>query len=927
LTPSTSLSTSLSASLSTFLTRRCGPALAAATLALLLAGAAAPAAARDALPAGITKVRTVEGVDEYRLANGLQVLLVPDTTKPTVTVNMTYKVGSRMENYGETGMAHLLEHLMFKGSTHYPEPDKEFSRRGFRNNGSTYFDRTNYFSTFQASEDNLRWALGREADAMTHSFIARKDLDSEMTVVRNEYEMGETRPASVLMKRLLSVMYDWHNYGKEAIGNRSDIENVAIANLQAFYHRYYQPDNAVLIVAGSFDVARTLRLIAADFGPIPRPKRTLPPLWTVEPTQDGERSFTVRRKGDTQLVVVGYHIPAARSTDSSALGVAGEILGDTPNGRLHHELVESGLASDVFVEQMALYDPGVMIFGARVKPGDSLEKARDRLVEVVESTFATTPPTDAEIQRVRSDEETAAERALADPQEFGIALSDSIAHGDWRLFFVDREATLKASAAEVGAAAQRYFRRDNRTVGLFIPEDHRQRAEIPAPLPVDAMLAGFTPRATVAAGENFEPTQENLDARTQHLTLGDLKVALLPKKTKGETVNVAMNFEFGDLASLRGKSVVRDLAGAMLGRGTTALTRQQIADAMTRLKMTGDLLDFQTTRANLVEALRLSFTALHEASFPAAEFDQLRREMLTGLQSRLSDPGELARDALQKHFDAYPVGDPRHYLSLQDRIAALQAVSLEDVKAFYTQFWGTARGQLAIVGDFDPAAAEAQIRASFPTWPSRAPYAEILRDAQAIAPTRIFIDTPDKENASYRAKLSLDLRDDDPDAPALMLANEIIGGGSGLHSRLVDRVRQKDGLSYGIGSGLLVGGHDRAAAWAIGAIAAPQNVDKVEVAVREELERLRRDGFDKDEIEDARRGALESRRMARSDDGTVAAGWVANLDLGRTYAFSRQLEDRLRALTVAQVNDAVRRYLDPARLTVVVAGDAKKGAQ
>jgi zinc protease len=915
--------------LSTSLTRRFCLPLAAAILALTLglAGASAPAAARDALPAGVVKVRSVEGVDEYRLANGLQVLLVPDTAKPTVTVNMTYKVGSRMENYGETGMAHLLEHLMFKGSTRYPDPDKEFSRRGFRNNGSTYFDRTNYYSTFQASADNLRWALGREADAMTHSFIARKDLDSEMTVVRNEYEMGETRPASVLMKRLLSAMYDWHNYGKEAIGNRSDIENVAIANLQAFYHRYYQPDNAVLIVAGSFDVAKTLRLIAADFGVLPRPKRTLPALWTVEPTQDGERSFVVRRKGDSQLIVVGYHIPAARSTDSSALGVAGEILADTPNGRLHHELVETGLASEVFVEQMALYDPGVMIFGARVKPGDSLEKARDRLIEVVENTFGKAPPTGAEIQRVRSDEETAAERALADPQEFGIALSDSIAQGDWRLFFVDREATLKATSDEVGAAAQRYFRRDNRTVGLFIPEDHPQRADIPAPLPVDQMLAAFTPRAAVAAGENFEPTQENIDSRTRRITVGDLKLALLPKKTKGETVNVAMNFQFGDVASLQGKTVVRELAGAMLGRGTAKLTRQQIADEMTRLKMTGDALDFQTTRANLVEALQLSYAAVHEASFPAAEFDQLKRELLTGLQAKLSDPGELARDALQKHFDTYPVGDPRHYLSLQDRIDAVKSVSIDDVKAFFDGYWGTSRGQIAIVGDFDAAAAEAQIRTSFPAWPSKAPYAEVLREPRPIAPTRIFIDTPDKENAFYRAKLSLDLRDDDPDAPALMLANEIIGGGSGMHSRLVDRVRQKDGLSYGIGSGLLVGGRDRAAAWAIGAIAAPQNVDKVEVAAREELERLRKDGFDKTEIEDARRGALEERRTARSDDGTVAAAWVSNLDLGRSFAFSRQLEDKVRALTVAQVNDAVRRYLDPARLTVVIAGDAKKGAQ
>jgi zinc protease len=409
--------------------------------------------------------------------------------------------------------------------------------------------------------------------------------------------------------------------------------------------------------------------------------------------------------------------------------------------------------------------------------------------------------------------------------------------------------------------------------------------------------------------------------------IGDLKMALLPKKTKGETVNVAMDFRFGDEQSLHGKTAVRDLTAAMIGRGTAKLTRQQIADEMTRLKMTGDLLDFQASKQTVLDALRLSATAIREASFPANEFEQLKREMLTSLQAKLSDPGELSRDALQAHFDIYPVGDPRHYQSLRERIDAIKAVSLDDVKAFFDQFWGTARGEIAIVGDFDAAAAEQQIGTLFPDWHSKAPFAEILREPRPVPPTRIFIDTPDKENAVFRAKMVLDLRDDDPDAPALLLANEIIGGGSGLHNRLVDRVRQKDGLSYGIGSGLLVGGRDRAAAWAIGAISAPQNVDRVETDVREEIERVRRDGFNKAEVEDARRGVLQERMLARSDDATVAAAWVSNLDLGRTFAFSRQLEDRLRVLTAEQMTKTVRRYLDPDQLTVVLAGDAKKGAK
>ncbi len=193
----------------------------------------------SASPVVPEKVTSVEGITEYRLPNGLKVLLYPDQSKPTVTVNITYLVGSRHENYGETGMAHLLEHLVFKGTPKNPDIDKNFNKRGMRTNGTTSQNRTNYFELFQAGDDNLEWALQMEADRMINSFIAKKDLDSEMTVVRNEYEEGENQPFGVMMKRMQSVAYDWHNYGNSTIGNRSDIENVKIENLQAFYRLYY----------------------------------------------------------------------------------------------------------------------------------------------------------------------------------------------------------------------------------------------------------------------------------------------------------------------------------------------------------------------------------------------------------------------------------------------------------------------------------------------------------------------------------------------------------------------------------------------------------------------------------------------------------------------------------------------------------------
>ena len=251
------------------------------------------ATAEAKLPRGVEELNSIEGITEYRLKNGLQVLLFPDPSQETITVNMTYRVGSKHENYGETGMAHLLEHLVFKGTPRHKNIPKELTDHGAEPNGTTWTDRTNYFETFSATEENLKWALDLESDRMVNSFIAKKDLDSEMTVVRNELENGENSPVSVLIGRMLATSFDWHNYGKSTIGARTDLENVKIENLKAFYKKYYQPDNASLIVSGKIDLEKTIKLVNKYFSKIKRPKRQLQELYTEEPIQDGERQVTI----------------------------------------------------------------------------------------------------------------------------------------------------------------------------------------------------------------------------------------------------------------------------------------------------------------------------------------------------------------------------------------------------------------------------------------------------------------------------------------------------------------------------------------------------------------------------------------------------------------------------------------------------------
>jgi zinc protease len=527
------------------------PRLHGLALACLFALPTAALADGFAPPRGVSAGACVEGICEYRLQNGMRVLLFPDASKPTVTVNLTYLVGSVHENYGETGMAHLLEHLLFKGTPQHADIPAELKKRGVGFNASTSLDRTNYYSSFPANDATLDHVLGLEADRMLNSYVAKKDLDNEMTVVRNELESNENNPGSVLNDRLRSTAYLWHNYGNTTIGARSDVERVPIERLQAFYKTWYQPDNAVLIVAGRFDAATLLSAIDAKFGALNKPARTLPVAHTVEPIQDGEREVTVRRSGDIRITALAYHVPAATHPDTPALVVLGNLLGHAPGGRLHKALVESKLAAFAGAGAGATRDPGTFnVVVAVPKDGDA-GKAEAELLKQAEA-IASQPVTAQELADAKQRIANGYELAFNDVNAVGMALSEYVAAGDWRLWFVLRDAIDKVTLDDVNRVAKSYLIPSNRTLARFIPTDNAVRAGIAEAPPATSLVEGYTGRAAVEAGEAFDPTPANLAARTETYTIGDrLQVSLLPKKTRGGTVVLNAAFRFGDLESIR----------------------------------------------------------------------------------------------------------------------------------------------------------------------------------------------------------------------------------------------------------------------------------------------------------------------------------------------------------------------------------------
>ena len=877
------------------------------------------------------KVTSVEGITEYHLANGLRVLLFPDPSKATITVNVTYLVGSRHENYGETGMAHLLEHLLFKGTPTHKDIPKELTEHGARPNGTTWLDRTNYFETFQSSDENLKWALDLESDRMVNSFIAKKDLDSEMTVVRNEFESGENNPLRVLQERVMSTSYLWHNYGKSTIGAKSDLENVNIARLQAFYRYYYQPDNAVLLVAGKFDEPKTLGMINERFGRIAKPTRVIQKTYTLDPTQDGERSVTLRRTGDVQVVAAVYHTPSGGDPDAPALDVLSQVLADTPSGRLHKALVETKKASFVFGDNATYFEPGVISFFAQVPKEGNLDEAKEILLKTVEE-FTKNPVTQEEVDRAKTSQLKQYDLILNQSDRLGLGLSEYMAAGDWRLFFLQRDRIKKVTTVAVRNAAEKYLKASNRTLGLFIPTATPDRAEIPAPVSVAELVKDYKGQAAVAQGEAFDASPANIDARTTHFsTPAGLKVALLSKKTRGGSVQASLTLRLGSEDSLMNKGASGSMAGSMLMRGTSKSSRTEIKDQFDKLKAQVSLsggnetvrASVETTNENLPAVLRLLVQVLRDPAFPASEFETLRTEKIDGLEQQRSEPTFQGSMAMQTHMNAFPKGHPRHVDSIDERLAEIKTAKLDDVKAFYKTFYGASSGELALVGDFDPKGIQALINETLGDWKSPSPFTRIVDRIAKVDVINRAIETPDKASAFFIAAMPLAIKDTDADYPAMVLGNFMLGGGF-LNSRLATRIREKEGLSYGVGSQFQAGVQDAVGGFIAFAIYNPSNVAKLEAAFKEEMAKAVKDGFTEDEIKAAKSGWLQSQQVSRSQDRELASRLAGNMFAGRTMAFSTDLEKKVGELTGEKILTSMRKFIDPAKLNIVKAGDFAK---
>lgn len=883
--------------------------------------------------AQIKETATVEGITEYKLENGLKVLLFQDNSSQTITVNITYLVGSRHEGYGEKGMAHLLEHMLFKGSTNHPDIPKELTARGSRPNGTTYYDRTNYYETFNANDENLEWALDLEADRMVNSFIAKKDLESEFSVVRNEFEMGENSPSDVLMEKVINAAYLWHNYGNTTIGNRSDIERVPIENLQAFYKKYYRPDNAVLMITGKFEKDKTLALVEKKFSGIKIPETPLRDIPTIEPAQDGEKRVELSRVGDLQIVSALYHVPSGSHEDYAVIEVLQDILTDQPSGRLYKVLVDGKKAASVYSYSPFTKEPSFLYFSVDVPSDKSLQEAETVLLSVLDG-FKESPITEEEVNRAKANLLKQYDQISRNSAYLGTYMSEFIGAGDWRLSFIVRDRIEKMTADKMNTAIQRYLINTNRTVGNFIPSKEPIRVEIEHTEGLEALVSSYKGKEGYGAGEAFDVSYENIQNRLNTGTLSKtpIEYGFIKKDNRGKTVTLSFIFRNGAVDDFMNKGKIAGYTARMLNKGTQSKSRQDIEDKLSAIKSSISFAGsngrvsaaISTTEEYLLEALALMSDMLKHPKFDEAELAKLKTQELASIEANKTEPQYLAGKKLNLLNQKYEKGHPLYINTIEEDIEAINAVTIDAIQDYYNTFYGLSNSAtLVAIGNLDEQTLKDYFEMEFADFKSDKPYTPIANKFHPNTPANEKIKTPDKTNAMSLGVLPFEVSQVDDDYAALQIAADIFGGGF-LNSRIETRLRQQEGVSYGAGGQLSVDGdkNNKNSSLLLYAIYAPENINKVQQGFKEEIERFIKDGITEDELKVAVTSWIQAENVSRAKDGELSVTVNNNLYYDRSLEFQEGIENKVARLTVEDVNNVIKKYFKPLdKWTLVNAGD------
>ncbi len=869
------------------------------------------------------------GIQEYKLSNGLKVLLVENHSAPVATVLVVYKVGSRNEAVGYTGSTHFLEHMLFRGTPKFNKSKgtliaQVLSKEGANFNATTWLDRTTYYETVPAEKLDL--ALEIEAERMQHAFIRDADRQAEMTVVRNELERDENEPDSIMWKNLFAQAFLAHPYHHPTIGWHSDVEGVPTARLRQFYKEFYHPNNATLVLVGDFDTQAALDQVQAKFGSIPAAKKAIPEMYTQEFPQQGERRFKIRRPGQLGIVQLAWHVPAQEHADSYALDVLQDILSEGVNSRLYQKLVESQKAIYAGAYNIQLRDPGLFIVHAKVATGGVTHSEVEAAIQEVIGQLQKKAPSKKELDRVRNQTKAAFSYHRHGTHQLASMLGEFEATANWQFMLNYLEQLDKVKPADVMRVAQTYFKDDNLTVGWFIPEAAEMVNVGPQPAEAQPKVAKANLTKAAKVSQKTGPALIQHKSELDRQEFAKSAVLITQENHLDNTVSIQGKFPGGTIFNPLNKHGLAELTAGMLKKGSKHYDKLEIADALAQM---GSSLDFRLGTDHVSFSIRclgeyvkptlalLEDTLLHP-TFPEDEFEKLKKQRLDRLLQRLDSTDAMAYDLLYRNL--YPENHPLYQPTVEELMKATEKLTLKEVKQFYKQHYGHKNMIAAGVGDIDAKFLHQWFGAHLGKWNAKVPdFPEIEVVSRQKKGSQWLYSMPDKANVSLFLGHQATLTRTSPDFFAATLANQALGQSS-LASRLGIRIRDELGLTYGIYSYFSDVGRS-AGPWVLSVSTNPENVSRTLVEVKKVVDDYLKEGITAQELNDGKSALIGSYLVNLATHPEIAYRLVQLEQYQFGLDYFQKRAGLIRKVTQAQVNKALRQYIHPESWSVGIAGN------
>ena len=905
------------------------------SLAICVLGVSATGLAQPIL------LKSEQNIEEYKLDNGLRVILAPNDKENKVFMNTIYLTGALNDPQGKGGMAHLLEHLAFKGTENVK--GEEFQRRldqySLMSNASTDYYSTKYTSVIRPEKTAIDEMIYLEAERMDKLVLQEKFVPSEINIVEREREVRLDQPFSVLMDQIWKSAYGNQYLGRLPIGDLKELKSIKMDELNKFYRTWYAPNNAVMVIAGKFDKKQVLDTVEKNFNSIAA--RTVPKQVNV-PVLDSskiqERAFEVKKGSD--FGKYNIYLNGKNQQIQTALALSPFLFTMQPSGHLYKDVVETGTATQVQSTTWLTQDFNLVFMGAVYAPNHDAQKVGSALMQGIEKKHSFN---EVELNRVKNLIKNSQKSMMTSASAVGGMLSDYVvsSNGDWTQYFKDQAEVQNLKVNDVNQIINQFLIAEHRISGDIkpTPEDQKKALELQKGAETAKTLDQQDTKAEplkdpsvykAEVAQNLTMSQQYVEKIDQKIQTGTLKngmqYALFPTSTRDDKTYASIALNFGTAESLKDQAEVIGFMSYLLLRASEQYSLQDIADksidaggrASASAVENGISIQISAKNEKFEEFFKFIIDVMNNPKFEQTQFDLIKSQTLSSLNRSYTEPETVASLTIARIVEKYQPGDLRYHFEPELAKQQVTSITNDNVKSLYKQYFTTQNGQISVTGDFNAKSLLKYLNKSLGQSKTTQPYQRLSSEYFEYPAQKVHVLAEQRQFGNYQALITLPVGNRHPDAEALLVLSNILGE-SQLSSRLAMELREKNALVYSFGSNMTLSSFQNTGALGISADYTAGKSAQVSQGVHKVLNDLLKNGVTEQELEAAKANIMKQRVTNLEDERRIHRGLNSQLEQNRSFKSRLERDQAFAQLTKADVDAVIQKYIKLDHLVEVMA--------